>query len=99
VQLWDTQDPGAPVLVGTFSPIPNAAGTTSDEQVAAAGFTQAGKKLVISTHFGGPSSVYVLDTDPRQAADQLCSSTTNPITPAQWAQDAPGVSYQNPCSS
>jgi hypothetical protein len=98
VQLWDTQDPGAPDLVGSFSPAPQVGSTTPDEQVSAAGFAQGGSKLVVSTESDGPSLVYVLDTNPRQAADQLCSATTSPITPAQWAQDAPGVSYQNPCS-
>ena len=98
VQLWDTRDPGAPNLVGSFSPAPEVGSTTTDERVSAAGFTQGGSKLVISTESDGPSLVYILDTNPQQAADQLCSVTSSPITPAQWAQDAPGVSYQNPCS-
>ena len=98
VQLWDTRDPGAPDLVGSFSPAPEVGSTTTDERVSAAGFTQGGSKLVISTESDGPSLVYILDTNPQQAADQLCSVTSSPITPAQWAQDAPGVSYQNPCS-
>jgi WD40 repeat protein len=97
VQLWDIQDLGAPVLVGSFSPVTSTAGTTNDEQVTAAGFTQNGK-LVISTESDGPSLVYVLDTDPQEAANQLCSFAANAITPQQWAQAAPGVPYQDPCS-
>jgi hypothetical protein len=97
VQLWDLQDLGAPVLVGSFSPVTSTAGIPNGEQVTAAGFTQNGK-LVISTESDGPSLVYVLDTDPQQAANQLCSFAANPITPEQWAQAAPGVLYQDPCS-
>ena len=97
VQLWDLQDLGAPVLVGSFSPVTSTVGIPNGEQVTAAGFTKNGK-LVISTESDGPSLVYVLDTDPQQATNQLCSFAANPITPEQWAQAAPGVPYQDPCS-
>ncbi|MQY20291.1 nSTAND1 domain-containing NTPase [Nocardia macrotermitis] len=90
VQLWGIGDLGAPALVGNFDSSPGV--------ITTAGFTGDGKYLLLTTtSYGSPSSVYFLRTDPRGAADQLCSIITSPITPAQWAQDAPGVTYQNPC--
>lgn len=86
--------PSAPTPVGASTPGGFAASTTESEHVAAV--AQGGSKLVV-TDSNGPTQVYVLDTNPQQAADQLCSITASPITAAQWAQDAPGVTYQNPC--
>lgn len=102
LQLWDTHAPDSPVLMGSFSPADFTDGANASETISAANFA-AGGKLLITVHANpvtpGPSLVYLLDTNPQQAIDQLCSITTNPITPAQWAHYVPGTPYQNPCSS
>ncbi|HEV2633502.1 MAG TPA: trypsin-like peptidase domain-containing protein [Actinocrinis sp.] len=97
VQLWDTRNRAAPVLLGAFSPVTNVDYTTVHEDVAAAGFATDGK-LLISVASDGPSVVYLVGTGPQQATDQLCSTVSSPITVGQWAQYAPGVPYQNPCA-
>jgi WD40 repeat protein len=100
VQLWDTHEPGNPVLMGTFSPVAFSQGTNSSENINGVNFA-ASRKLLVTVQSDevdpGPSVVYDLATDPQQAIDQWCSITTNPITAAQWAQYAPGAPYQNPC--
>jgi WD40 repeat protein len=100
VQLWDTHDPGSPVLMGTFSPVAFSQGTNSSENIDEVNFAVNGK-LLVTVQSGevdpGPSVVYALATDPKQATDQLCSITTNPITVTQWEKYAPGAPYQNPC--
>ena len=97
VQLWDIRNPRSPVLMGTFSPVTDVENTLQSELVLGAGYLLGGK-LVISVQSTGPSLVYVLDAQPLQAADQICSFVTSPITAAQWRQYAPGVPYHAPCA-
>ena len=96
LQLWDIMNPEAPVLVGSFNPVSYSLGSNLNETLTSASFTPGGK-LLITVAVEGPSLAYLFDTNAGQTVDQLCSITTNPITPAQWAQYAPGIPYQAPC--
>jgi len=98
VQLWDVHDPHAPVLVGSFNPTNSFFGSNVNETISAANFTPDGQ-LLITVEGAGPSLAYLFNTNVQHAVDQLCSITTTPITTAQWEQYAPGIPYQNPCSS
>lgn len=98
VQLWNIRNPSAPVLLGSFSPVvTNIDDTNVNELIVNAGFATDGK-LLINTASSGPTLVYLIGTSPQQAADQLCSTVSSPITATQWRQYAPGVPYQgDPC--
>lgn len=96
IQLWNTSNPDIPVLVGEFAPVYDDLGSNVSETVNSVSFIPGGRMLV-TANSEGPSLTYLFATDPDLAVDQVCSITTNPITPTQWAQYAPGTPYQDPC--
>jgi WD40 repeat protein len=89
VQVWDITNPSAPAREYSFT-IPAV-----DNTVNAATFTPSGATIAVA----GFSSTSLFDTDPAELANRLCLFTGDTITKAQWVQDAPGIPYQNPCTS
>jgi WD40 repeat protein len=42
-------------------------------------------------------TVRLWDTDPDEAAKNICSLIVTPLTPAQWQQHIPDLPYKRPC--
>lgn len=96
VQLWNIHDPSAPVLVGSFSPTSYVDNNPVPNGIDDATITSAGD-LLVSVVTGGPSAVYLFDSNPATVATQLCADVASRITPAQWQTYAPDIPYENPC--
>jgi WD40 repeat protein len=86
VRLWDVateQQIGAPLFDG---------GSSSVDSVA---FSRNGQELAVGT-YDGVVQLWKVDYLAHVTTD-LCSSAHTTFTRAQWAQYAPGPSYQNVC--
>jgi hypothetical protein len=81
------------------SPIPAAPGLEAqraqpnDDDVIALGFSPVGQILVAD----GQNDINLWSTNPAQIVQNLCASTGDTITLAQWKEYIPGLPYRPPC--
>jgi WD40 repeat protein len=90
VQLWVISSLAGPELRATIRPpaaAANSIGVTDTEYLPHG---------VLAIAYDNAIAFY--DTDPAALAASLCQGTGATITPAEWAQDAPGIPYDNACA-
>jgi WD40 repeat protein len=88
VEVWSLADRSSPVLLLSVA-------TPDGSDVKSAAFAPTGTTLAVSSG----TDVSFFDTNPADLANRLCSYTGGTISAAEWSQYAPGIPYQNPCSS
>ena len=88
VWLWSMTDPARPALTATLTGLPG--------HVFSVVFSPNGAQLAAASY--DDDTVRLWDTNPAAARAAICANLGQPITPAQWAGDAPGVPYRAPCS-
>jgi WD40 repeat protein len=86
VWLWNMASPAHPALIaaldGPAGHVSGVAFSPSGDQVAAVSAT---------------SGVELRDTSAAAALAAVCGNLGQPVTPAQWASDVPGVPYRAGC--
>ncbi|MGH3854903.1 MAG: toll/interleukin-1 receptor domain-containing protein [Pseudonocardiaceae bacterium] len=87
VQLWTFIDSRHFALAATL--------TRHTSRVTTVVFSPDRQHTLVSGSYDG--AVLLSDTDPDQAAKDICSVVVVPITPAQWQQYVPVLSYNPPC--
>jgi WD40 repeat protein len=93
--LWDLADPTRPGPIGAFA-LPGRDPIQPVNGVVDIGTPQAGGgRLVVGAGFTGLAHVW--NTDASDTIGRLCAGTGDPITPAQWHQYLPNLSYAPPC--
>jgi WD40 repeat protein len=88
VWLWNMASPAHPALIaaldGPAGHVSGVAFSPSGDQVAAVSAT---------------SGVELRDTSAAAALAAVCGNLGQPVTPAQWASDVPGVPYRAGCAA
>jgi WD40 repeat protein len=94
LHIWDTAD-RSQVTVG---PLPSDAMLATVSLPSAPSGGRTVSITIPDSEVDLPDGeVDLLDIDPGTMIRRLCTSTGNPVTPAQWDQYAPGLPYQPPC--
>jgi WD40 repeat protein len=84
-RLWDLRNPSHPAEIAAL---------TGHATVSAVQFSPDGHTLVTA---GDDYSLHLWETNIEQLVAHICAIAYPRITPAEWAQYLPGVTYQPPC--
>lgn len=85
--LWNVADPAAPAVQATL--------TGATDSLYAVAFSPTGGLLAAG---GADGSVHLWLPQPAAATAALCADLGEPLSPAAWARDAPGLPMTTPCT-
>ncbi|MFF2902674.1 trypsin-like peptidase domain-containing protein [Streptomyces sp. NPDC057966] len=96
LELWDIRNPESPVLVAPIGPsAPRDPIVDLSTEIDAVAFVQTGPTLLVASQ----GTITLFDADPAHLAARLCSYSAGSLTPSQWENYAPDVTYRKPCPS
>ncbi|MFE0023348.1 WD40 repeat domain-containing protein [Amycolatopsis sp. NPDC059021] len=85
-RLWDITDQHAPAVLATL--------TGHGDSLTSAAFSPDGQTLATASL---DHSIRLWDTDAERVATRICTAATPTITPAEWNQHFPNLTYHPPC--
>ncbi|WP_430784097.1 helix-turn-helix domain-containing protein [Actinoplanes sp. G11-F43] len=84
--FWNTRAPARPALIST-QVVPSKALYT-------VAFAADGRTVAAA---GREATVWLWNTDPTTVATDICATTGDPLTRAEWTRYVPSLPYQPPC--
>ena len=85
INLWHVANSGVSLEAQWAQP--------NRDEVQALGFSPVGQALAVE----GNDDINLWSTNPAQIVENLCASAGDTITPTQWKEYIPGLSYRPPC--
>lgn len=95
-ELWDVADPNHP-----RDPVTLAGPATGGRSISSIAFSPTTKVLATAGahQFTSGLSTRLWDTDLERVAARVCGLAWPTITPTEWSQYFPGITYRPPCPS